>query len=434
MSDDRHVLPGWTAIHSRDVALPVFRLKADVLANLEQVLPSLSEFVLRAVGAGFASPEQVSAVLGLSGDDVEAVLVELIGEHLLSLTSSDAEERSDELLTITHQGARLLQGGQLMRTEEVRAEFDFDGLLRRPVERRSWLLRPREIRQHGFFEIPAIPNRSPKLLEIDAGEVSTALAVSPGSRALQVLRVARVLRAERVYAPAMMIVYQNKKSGEVRPVFKVADLTQDDHARAFLDGGGMDRLDLGEATTDERERIKKEAASLLLKPIRRVRERANDPGIGPQARLLATYDHPLKLEEALATAKERIIIFSPWLKEAVVSEEFVGKLRNLLRNGVAVYIGWGLGEPALSDDRAVERLIELENEYLAIARVRYFGDSHVKALVCDERFAVVGSFNWLSFQGDPSRPFRDERSYLIQNSDLVQETAVDLLARFEERS
>jgi len=62
--------------------------------------------------------------------------------------------------------------------------------------------------------------------------------------------------------------------------------------------------------------------------------------------------------------------------------------------------------------------------------LRRFGDSHAKVLIADSDFAVVTSFNWLSFLGDPSRTFRDERGMLVRRTDIVDQAASALLSRF----
>jgi hypothetical protein len=42
-----------------------------------------------------------------------------------------------------------------------------------------------------------------------------------------------------------------------------------------------------------------------------------------------------------------------------------------------------------------------------------FGDAHAKILLMDDKYAVIGSFNWLSFEGDPRKGFREEMSYYV---------------------
>jgi len=53
-------------------------------------------------------------------------------------------------------------------------------------------------------------------------------------------------------------------------------------------------------------------------------------------------------------------------------------------------------------------------------------------LVADERFVVVTSFNWLSFRGDPDKPFRDERGLLVTDSAIVEQLYVDFERRIRQ--
>jgi hypothetical protein len=71
--------------------------------------------------------------------------------------------------------------------------------------------------------------------------------------------------------------------------------------------------------------------------------------------------------------------------------------RNLLRNGVDVYFGYGFGETETQDDSdAVKALTRLAEEHPNFV-FRRFGDTHAKVLICDDSYAIVTSFNWLSF-------------------------------------
>ncbi len=431
MTSDRHAIPGWTVVHSRDVVLPIYRITIDVVAQIERVLPPLSEFVLRSIGSGLTTPIDVAAFLGLDGGDAQAAIVELIRDDLVTLVR-DASEDGEHLtgdVSLTPKGRRLVTGGGLTRTEEVRIEVDYDGLLRRPVARRSWLLRPREAREEGFFEIPASPSRAPKLLELEPADVMQALHATPREAHVEILAISRILRSERRYVPALLLVYRKDRAKEVRPVFKVADLEQEEHRVAFVAAGGIERLNLEKASVNNKEGIKAAATAVLLAPIRRARQKSQDADLSPRTRLLPTYEHPRMLDASLKQCSQRLIIISPWLKNAVVNPSFITKLRCLLEKDVDIYIGWGLGEQVASDSEAIKRLTEL-SERFSTCRVEYFGDTHVKALVCDDRFAIVGSFNWLSFRGDPNMPFRDERGYLVTNPAVVAETAADLLERF----
>jgi hypothetical protein len=53
-------------------------------------------------------------------------------------------------------------------------------------------------------------------------------------------------------------------------------------------------------------------------------------------------------------------------------------------------------------------------------------------LICDNRFAVITSFNWLSFKGNPKDRARDEAGYLVSEASAVEEIFRDCLKLIEE--
>ena len=59
-----------------------------------------------------------------------------------------------------------------------------------------------------------------------------------------------------------------------------------------------------------------------------------------------------------------------------------------------------------------------------------FGDTHAKVLVCDRSFAIVTSFNWLSFRGDPRRSFRDERGMHVGLPEFIDSQCAFYEKRF----
>jgi hypothetical protein len=59
------------------------------------------------------------------------------------------------------------------------------------------------------------------------------------------------------------------------------------------------------------------------------------------------------------------------------------------------------------------------------------GDTHAKVLVSDRKYAIVTSFNWLSFRGDPNRTFRDEQGTMVRIPELIDQKFDYLLSRLE---
>jgi phosphatidylserine/phosphatidylglycerophosphate/cardiolipin synthase-like enzyme len=116
----------------------------------------------------------------------------------------------------------------------------------------------------------------------------------------------------------------------------------------------------------------------------------------------------------------------------VVNAEFIKKLQRLLENRVEVYISWGLGDESeeKTDKGALGALQRLMHAYDNL-RISRFGDTHAKVLLSDCRFAIVTSFNWLSFRGDPNRTFRDEQGTLVKIPELIDEKFEYFRKRFE---
>ena len=120
-------------------------------------------------------------------------------------------------------------------------------------------------------------------------------------------------------------------------------------------------------------------------------------------------DHRKLLLKTLDQANKTIVIFSGWLSDYSVNEEFKKKIKICLERGVNIFIAWGYKN--FNDDteniihnKAGERNIaELRewsvlNQTKGTLQVHYFAN-HTKLLICDTNYIVLGSFNWLGSGG-----------------------------------
>ncbi|MBD1848270.1 hypothetical protein H6F89_33970 [Cyanobacteria bacterium FACHB-63] len=113
------------------------------------------------------------------------------------------------------------------------------------------------------------------------------------------------------------------------------------------------------------------------------------------------------LLQALDQSTERLILVCPWLSQYAITDEVMKKLRALRNNGQRINIGWGhlddIVKVGASRARlksipnswkydALELLERLEGEYLQLKML----GTHEKYLVCDHKFAVLGSHNFLT--------------------------------------
>jgi phosphatidylserine/phosphatidylglycerophosphate/cardiolipin synthase-like enzyme len=153
-------------------------------------------------------------------------------------------------------------------------------------------------------------------------------------------------------------------------------------------------------------------------------------------RWLEMYEHRPLLEQALKDTQERLMIISPWIRANSVNRWFLQQFENLLKRGVHVFIGYGLGEKDENrypkDIEAEKTLQKLASQYSKSFILKRLGDTHAKILISDTKFAVTTSFNWLSFKGERDRTFRDERGTLVSDPQKIDELFDNLLRRLTE--
>ena len=154
-------------------------------------------------------------------------------------------------------------------------------------------------------------------------------------------------------------------------------------------------------------------------------------------RWLEMYEHRPLLKQALNDSQERLMIISPWIRASSVDQEFLQQFKELLKRGVQVFIGYGLGEndndkKYPSDIKVEENIQKLARQYKNSFVLKRLGDTHAKILISDTKFAVTTSFNWLSFKGDRDRTFRDERGTLVSDTQKINELFDSYRSRFDD--
>ncbi len=117
--------------------------------------------------------------------------------------------------------------------------------------------------------------------------------------------------------------------------------------------------------------------------------------------------------QTLRESEDRMILVCPWLSENAIDKEAKESIVAALDRGVSIEIGWGnlsdVGnnqlrlskEALLKSDRdnwkysAIPWLDEVEAQYPRLLKLRILG-THQKFLVCDRKFAMLGSHNYLT--------------------------------------
>ncbi|WP_026104162.1 hypothetical protein [Anabaena sp. PCC 7108] len=110
--------------------------------------------------------------------------------------------------------------------------------------------------------------------------------------------------------------------------------------------------------------------------------------------------------EVLNSAQHQILIYSPWVSQAVVDEQFLTLLQKLVNRGVWILIGHGIAQREEDEDRPIPAEVEAKLKSiktldgLPAVQAFWLGNSHVKEIIVDQEIHLCGSHNWLSYRGD----------------------------------
>lgn len=188
------------------------------------------------------------------------------------------------------------------------------------------------------------------------------------------------------------------------------------------------------STQDERERGEHEetireltAQRCELESKLRCREKELEELSRGEARVVKTEEHRPLLLEAVKTATSQLTIASAWINSRTLDDELCKALAAAVRRGVTVRIVWGMGtrgrEPQRNRTKGEAALGELKRRIpeehggkLIIKRI----ETHEKFVICDDKFCVSGSFNWLSYRGEMDSEYRRETSLYSERKAVIE--------------
>ena len=138
--------------------------------------------------------------------------------------------------------------------------------------------------------------------------------------------------------------------------------------------------------------------------------------------------HEQVLEEALRQARQQVIVVTPFIRARLTDYSFRMQLMTALQRGVDITVIHGMPnrtedfDDTPHENRRISDLIHHLGRcrsHLKFIRVTGEGSSaageHSKILVCDQAWAIVTSFNWLSFQETNETGVRFEDAASVNN-------------------
>jgi hypothetical protein len=483
---------GYQLVSYREVALPLFKVDLELLVLEKKDLPPIQEYTLRAVAEGLNHTAHIAGLLGIDEALVRTSAATLLSSDNLVLTGGSDGDRTHRL-KLTEKGRDAASKAQQVQAVEVHLPVWVDGLTRRVISvtarGRQWFPAS-QASTRGLVEIAPSPRKRPGLKDIPLEAVNNVIrAESAGRRGRrEVIDITGLGKARRFAREAVALAYE--APGEPLQISLAVDgEISEEHDAAFararersarkltpeqwrdarevadsaLPAQLLDKA--AEASESERiederielreedERLRTAAETATTEELAALREQLAQSEARQEqlesalenisVRQVPVYEHRNYLDRALAEAKERVLIVSPWIRYEVVDTELLTRFRKLLERGVQLWIAYGIndgtghgrGKSKDEADRDAERrLRRLGDDFPGLFHMKRLGDTHAKILVCDSRFAIATSFNWLSFKGDQQLKFRDERGWYVGLSSHVNELFDSYRERVEQPS
>jgi len=488
--------PGFDLVSCKEVGLPVYKITVQALTQLRKPIPPIEEYVLKAINVGLSSEEDIGGFLGLEPPIIRDAMINLrMSEYIdlraphdslmqvWKLTKKGEETLRHAKIIVPEERTFDINFDGLLRYPRWYGHLES-----------RFLLKAKDLRDNDIIEIEPYPKKPPELSDLKLKDVDAIIRKIEGASKAKVKQVRDLLalkaieRRQRFFQPALILIYKAKDSDDVQVAFAIDAVLSNEHEDAFARAKGVKKLRLlealrestpqklatevlgpefvGRAPLQQVEAIKEEvsAAQAQIEITQNTLERTEDKKeklileqqlqeaqqqieklqvkldsllAAVPMRWLEMYEHRPLLEQAIQDSQKRLMIISPWIRANVVKKQFIEQLEKLLKRDVQLLIGYGLGKDEddkkyPSDSQAEKNLQKLANQYKDNFILKRLGDTHAKIMISDAKFAVVTSFNWLSFKGDRDRTFRDERGTLVSDLQKIDELFDSYRSRFKD--
>jgi hypothetical protein len=438
--------PGFRLLAVEEAAIPVFSVTASVLLQQRKPIAPINEYVLRCIHQGINGPQQISDFLGLETESLDKSITKLWQSDLIEV--SNVNGNID--LRLTSEGNTSLD--ELAEVVPVAQDiwFTFNRLNWKAVAvSTNKLLDQKSVDSGGYVKVKPLKKDRPGVVDFQAKELNQAVKASMGMEMsdVDILVVKGIEQTDTKFQFCYLLVYESTNRGDHAVEVVIEGRINEEMGTAIDNLGGTAYLGMKFETPaiEVNGEIKfiNSASSKIDKPIISLEDvtalrrklavpvesslaiEPEDSHKNPQKtisqglselgiRFIDTYEHRPYMNQAIAEAKTRLLITSPWVKGSVVQNDLMFALDAAAKRGVAIHIGYGISLDAEKcDPWAIEKLNKLANQYKNVV-VTCLGSTHAKILIWDDN-SISGSFNWLSFRGDDDRTYRQEHSVLLMN-------------------
>ncbi len=493
LSTLRRDFEGFEAIKASEAGIPVYFIKLTVEALEPQPLPSFALYFLHAVALGVSSSADIAYLLGVEERDLLGTGAQLLKANFIEQGFPDSEgKRLITLTDQGRQALGQNTAPPVPRQRTCSLHFNALTWMPIPLEEESWSVE--QMCKEGLFVLPSGEHTAPTLGDFTEKEVKYCLSYDRRFQKSDIVALLELKKVEPEYiAPVHVFLLRHRETKEQRlAVYRngrqlpaeaaVLQRLFDEQSLHFPDDAVIfttRRLDLPAAlpprviqtaqtlaqseerlqqlkdrlaeekerrgtTQDEAERRAsgeriqqlKEELQIKRQEMQEIQRQLADD----QTEFLQTEQHRAILERALREAKQEIIIISPWMNRRACNDALCRLVGDAVARGVRIRIGYGIrneqnprdAERNRNNVRQVKNAFEraITKGPKSLLEMRETSGTHQKILVCDRKFAVAGSFNWLSYVGERDEGYRNETSVLLHQREAVDKLATIALQAF----
>jgi len=461
--------PGLDLVTYVPVAIPVHAYAVEMRIYEIKDYPLLNEHVIRCISLGMTSVDEISRFLGIEEIYVsDAVATESAENGTIGITGRGT-------LLLTDFGVQKLENFTQNEARRATEKLHVDLVTGTLTKYRNPGISIAELGKRldgldGEQFVRKLKSRSEgdkTILDFKLDLVDELLGSQKSDKRLSVLEVMGVRRSTKkpLYVLGQVLVFADAKAENVMLTMTVDGTRQIEHDQYLATNEIRELLDieiepeaeelppasiLQESKKSKSQNIvdlikkiselpqadekflvdeAKSSDSELPNPANIVRPSYIGPSLfRPQAKpvRLRVTDFPTLRSEAIRFSKRRLLIISPWVKKAVVNQDFIRQLTTALERGVRVDIALGIGKDfSDSHEDSIESLVDLAKSFPESLHLHKW-KSHEKLLIADQSY-IETTFNWLSFQGVTKQHYRRERGTLIVDSQIADEVYLEML-------
>ena len=457
-----HSFPEAIVIDYKPIGYPFYVLNLDLTYLDNRDLELLEEYVMKCIANGLNKLEEISGFLGMNNHIIEKVLSKLI---------SDVVTKEDGF-KLTQKGKDALQKQTVLAPISDTKTFYLDALNGKLID--NFYISKFDAKKYQNCAITKIIKKPRKdNIEdiINYYENIEKLLQRPGMNNIELIQVNKIEKIYPEWHELLLVLYKsNPNDSEIEYEIFSRDSIQKYYRETIekLYGEGKKILDPIFQDMKQDNTSNQSFSEIIssindedVKNVEQITARINslnDPDSFPESKnnsikeekqklerqleqiksqtriseVIHTYELRKYLFKALEEAKNRVMIVSPWIKSNVVNQEFLSALKETLKRKVQIHIIYGYKETPGSmknDSWSIKQLENLMHNYKNLT-FQKTTNSHRKQIVCDDKFAIVTSFNFLSFRADPNLTYRDELGVILRDKQTIEdlfESAISLI-------